>query len=280
MLRPRWLGWLAVVLVLMATFTWLGFWQLGVAQAKGRQDLVDAARTIPPVPLDELLTPQGQFPGDKSSRRVIAVGRYDAAGQVVVVDRRLGSAMGGWVITPLVVQGTGAYLAVLRGFTTTLDAPPPTTTGTVTVVGSIAPAESPVPPAGLPAGRLGSVDLAALANQWPGRLYNAFVFAISETPSATAVGTAPGQLQRVPPPSPSPGLAAQNFAYAIQWWLFALFALWMWWKMVGDDHHRELADGPPDGPSDDPPDDPPGRVPDQVPNPSHLTQPVEQESVP
>ena len=31
----------------------------------------------------------------------------------------------------------------------------------------------------------------------------------------------------------------RNTAYAIQWWVFAAFVLWMWWKMVADEHRRE-----------------------------------------
>jgi cytochrome oxidase assembly protein ShyY1 len=226
----------------MGLFTWLGFWQLGVAHDSARAEMVERAENSPVVPIDTLLRPHGAFPGLDSSRRVSAVGRYDAAGQFVVPNRRLSGVAGSWVVTPLVVETTGARLAVLRGFMEGTAAPAPTSGDTaVTVVGSIAPGESPLELPGQPAGQLGAVDLGHLANVWPGQLYNAFVFAISETPSATVVGSTPGSLQRVPPPSPDPGMTPRNTAYAVQWWIFALFALWMWWRMVKDAHQREVA---------------------------------------
>ena len=88
---------------------------------------------------------------------------------------------------------------------------------------------------GVQPGQLGALDLSVLVNQWPGDLYNAFVFATGEQ-----VGGGPaalGALQRVPPPSPTGGggLQWRNAAYALQWWIFALFAAWMWFKMVRDD---------------------------------------------
>ena len=45
----------------------------------------------------------------------------------------------------------------------------------------------------------------------------------------------------MPPPDLPSGFTLRNLAYALQWWIFALFALWMWWKMVRDAHRRSLA---------------------------------------
>jgi surfeit locus 1 family protein len=46
----------------------------------------------------------------------------------------------------------------------------------------------------------------------------------------------------VPPPSPQPhGIAWRNAAYAVQWWVFAGFALVMWWKMVQQAARDEAA---------------------------------------
>ena len=41
----------------------------------------------------------------------------------------------------------------------------------------------------------------------------------------------------MPPPSlVGSGLSWRNAAYALQWWVFALFAGYMWWRMVRDDY--------------------------------------------
>ncbi len=244
MLKPRWLGLLGLLLVILVAFTFLGLWQLSVARDDARKEAVEAAPRQPVAALASVLTPHGEFPATASGRRVEAVGRYDAAGQVLVADRRLDGAPGFWVVTPLVVADTGARVAVLRGFVRAAPAPAPVTDADVTVLGTLAPGESPVSSSQpLPPGQLPSVDLGHLVNVWDGPIYNAFVFAVSETPDASAAGpagsSAGGGLERVPPPPVPSGLTLRNAAYAVQWWVFGLFAAWMWWKMVREDHRRD-----------------------------------------
>ena len=43
-LKPRWLGLLALVVVVMVAFSMLGLWQLNVARDKGRAEAVKARR--------------------------------------------------------------------------------------------------------------------------------------------------------------------------------------------------------------------------------------------
>lgn len=236
MLKPRWLGLLGVLVVLMVAFTFLGLWQLSVARDDARREALAQAPNQAAVALDQALEPHTAFPAEASGRPVTATGRYDASGQVLVVDRRLDGSSGSWVVTPLVVDGSGARIAVLRGFVRDESArgPAPAATGPVTVTGTLAPGESPSS-ASLPEGQLGSVDLARLVNLWPGELYNAFVFATAESPDVS-----PG-VQRVPPPVVPTGLTWRNAAYALQWWVFGLFAAYMWWRMVRDDHRRDEA---------------------------------------
>ena len=111
------------------------------------------------------------------------------------------------------------------------------------LVGSLAPTESPVDGRRrVPDGQIGSIDVGALLNVWGGEVYNAFLFAISETPDSGVAGpagaSATGGMERVPPPDLPSGLTPRNAAYALQWWVFAAFALWMWVKMVRDDYRR------------------------------------------
>ena len=88
----------------------------------------------------------------------------------------------------------------------------------------------------------GSIDVGALLNDWGGEVYNAFLFDIRETPDQGVTGptgaSASGGMERVPPPDLPSGLTLRNAAYALQWWVFAAFALWMWVKMVRDDYRR------------------------------------------
>ncbi len=233
-LKPRWLGLLGVALLVIIAFVQLGRWQLGVAQDKARIAAVKAAGAKPPVDVTTILRPHEQFPADGSGRLITATGTY-AEGQVLVSGRLLGGRTGYWVVTPFTVASTGATLPLLRGWTATPTAPAPPTTP-VTVRASLAPGEAPSRD-GLPAGTLSSVDLSRLVNAWSGEIYNAFGFVQDETPAPPAATTA--GLTRVPPPLPPSGLQWRNAAYAIQWWIFAAFALYLWARMVHQAHREE-----------------------------------------
>ena len=63
-----------------------------------------------------MLQPHAPFRDDLSSRPVTASGRYAVEGQLLVPDRRLDGVSGLWVLTPFVVDGSGATLPVVRGF--------------------------------------------------------------------------------------------------------------------------------------------------------------------
>ncbi|WP_406832086.1 SURF1 family protein [Pedococcus sp. KACC 23699] len=245
-LKPRWLGLFALLVLIIVTFTQLGLWQLHVAQDKGLADALRKAHEARPALVDTVIRPHEAFPNPQSNRAVTAVGEYVPADQFLVGPRRLDGRQGYWVVTPLVVAETGARLAVVRGFVSDPAAAGRAPAGEVSVDGSLAPGESPsVAPAALPAAGpevLGSVDLSILVNRWPGDLYNAFVFAQSEK-SATGAGIAPAEgLHRVPPPEVTGGLKWRNAAYALQWWVFAGFAAFMWFRMVRDDAQHERED--------------------------------------
>jgi surfeit locus 1 family protein len=247
-LKPNWLGLLAIVVAVMVSFGMLGLWQLNVARDKGRAQDVSSAPTRPVADIAAVLAPQGPFPQDGTGRRITATGRYDWSGQVLVTPRVLRGELGYWVVTPLVVRSTGARIAVVRGFVTDpAQAVEPNVATEVTVSGALAPGESPpdntlhTDPV-LPYGQMATLDLSMLVNRWPGTLYNAFVFATAEQPDVTAA-TAPA-VKRVPPPAlVGGGLSWLNAAYALQWWVFALFAAYMWWRMVRDDYEDNDQDG-------------------------------------
>lgn len=242
-LTPRFLGLLGLVLVLCATFVWLGRWQLGVAESSAHREAVESARAKAPADLTTLLRPHEPFRGDLSSRPFIATGHYVAEGQLLVPGRRLEGKPGLWVLAPFVLDNGGATLPVVRGFVPdagSADAPPE---GTVTIRGGLAPGESPSPDP-VPSGQIGSVDLSLLVNTWPGELYNAFGFVESQTPATAST------LTLVPTPVGDTGLQWRNAAYAVQWWIFAAFTLWMWARMVRDETRRSRAQAAPGEPGD------------------------------
>ncbi len=234
-LTPRFLGLLGLALVLCATFVWLGRWQLGVAESTAHREAVEQARSQKPAELTTLLQPHAPFRGDLSTRPFIATGHYAAEGQLLVPGRRLEGRPGLWVLTPFVLDNGGATLPVVRGFVPDAASAAPPPEGTLTIRGGLAPGESPSPDP-VPSGQVGSVDLSVLVNAWPGELYNAFGFLESQSPAPASGPTL------VPTPVVDTGVQWRNAAYAVQWWIFAAFTLWMWARMVRDETRRSRAE--------------------------------------
>ena len=257
-LKPRWLGLFAVLVLILVSFTRLGLWQLDVAKSKGRAEAVAHSAGRPVADLTSVVRPHEAFPADGSGRRVRATGSYAADGQVLVAPRRLHGRTGYWVVAPFVLDG-GGTLPVVRGFTTDPASVRPPPEGRFTARGSLAPGESPAETPAAPSGAaggatpadpvLGSIDLSVLVNRWHGDLFNAFAFALEERGARGATAGAPldpAPLERVPPPAPGEtGLSWRNAAYALQWWIFAAFAAYMWFRMVRDDAENDRREAAP-----------------------------------
>ncbi len=228
LLTPRRVGFFMALLGVVAACVLLGLWQLGVAKDEGRRQSVEAAGSMARQPLESVTRAHGPFEADLSNRPVTVTGTYAADRSLVVVDRRIGDRSGSWVVTPL--ETAGGTVAVLRGLvegSPTLAPDPPT--GPVTVLGTLGPSESPRDGARLPGEQRRSIDLAALVNEWPGELYNVVLLASDESVDGSPVAAA--GLTRVPPPDSGTQLNLRNAAYAVQWWVFGIFAVVMWWKM-------------------------------------------------
>ena len=76
-------------------------------------------------------------------------------------------------------------------------------------------------------------------NTWPSPIHNGYLFAQEVTADGEPVEFAPGALEVVPPPAPeSAGWDWQNAGYALQWWLFALFGVWVAVRMLYDESRR------------------------------------------
>lgn len=215
-----------VALACAVLFVIAGRWQWSVAHDVARADAVREVQERPVSPLSEVVGPHESFPDEGSGQRVSTRGSY-SGDPVLVVGRRFDGAEVSWVLDRFVVDDTKANLAVVRGWIPKGEDPPSPPTGTIDLEGSLAPPEAPDESSGIEDGKLTSVDIAQLVNAWPGEIYNGFAFAVSEDGTAKAVG-----LQRVPPPLPDTSLKFRNVMYAGQWWMFAVFALWMWIKMV------------------------------------------------
>ncbi len=237
-MRPRWLAVLAVVLVAATGMARLGEWQLQRARDNGGAAR-RAAAARPAVPLTSLMAPQHRFPADAAGRSVQVSGRWDAAGQLLVAGRVQAGVRGWWVLTPLLLDD-GAAVPVVRGWTSDPGAAPaPAPAGPVQLTGVLLPGEpgvnrAPGQASGLPAGQLDRIDPAELVQRWTYPIYTGFVVA------GSGPAVVPATLTPVTVGSPDGGLALQNLSYAVQWWLFAAFGLFLWCRLVRDDHRGLL----------------------------------------
>ncbi|MBO1768486.1 MULTISPECIES: SURF1 family protein [unclassified Allobranchiibius] len=237
-LTPRLMGLFVLMVVLVVAFVLLGIWQLDVARSAGHATANHQMQDRPVTAITSVMQPAESFPSNGSLRPVRATGHYDGALQELVAGRTLDGHNGFWVLTPLVVDGNGARLPVVRGFVADPTHVPAPLTGSrqVTVTGALAPGESPAT-GSYPSGQIGAINLAVLANTWGGTVYNAFVFATDESPSATAAPVA-----TFPPPQPGGGgFHLLNAGYAVQWWAFSCFAVYVWVRMVRDEYAAEEA---------------------------------------
>ncbi|MEU4212191.1 SURF1 family protein [Streptomyces sp. NPDC026206] len=268
LLTPRWWGINVFAVLAIPVCLFMGSWQLSrfetrVDSHRDQQTQADEARTAKSAPLNELLP----VTTETSGRQATATGRYDIGHQLLVPDRDLDSRKGFYVLTLLRTDG-GKALPVVRGWlpgdaaskddTAKVPAPP---SGEVAVTGALQASESPSSKGvrtsgGLPQGQLGVISAASLVNLVPYGVYDAWI----------TVSKAPAPLAAVPPTAaPNSGLdlkAFQNLGYTGEWFVFAGFVAFMWFRLFRREAEaaRDLAlgitpdqpagPGGPDGPDD------------------------------
>lgn len=258
-LQPRMIGILLLFLLAAAVCGRLGVWQLDRAYQRAelaaQQEAAEQAAHRPEA-LGDLLAPQTSFPGELVGTEAWVTGTYEPEGQMLVAGRSLDGRTGYLVLTPLRVSddGTGGaswadlsgppVLPVVRGWT---DSPTPSDValevpdGEVRVTGWLQASESvqdggePLPddPDGPPL--TDSVATGALVNVWGGPIYSGYAVLTSSDPAQpSAADGGPAPLPR-PVLEGSDGVNLQNLFYALQWWVFGLFAVLLWVRLVRDE---------------------------------------------
>ncbi|KUL51085.1 hypothetical protein ADL22_06750 [Streptomyces sp. NRRL F-4489] len=242
LLTPRWWGINVFAILAIPFCIFMGTWQLSrfdarVATHQQQENRTADAKTAAPRPLEKLL-PVDQV---TSGRQASARGRYDAAHQLLVPDRTLKGSHGdeqGFYVLTLLRTDSGKALPVVRGWlpgdaedkaaTAKVPAPP---TGEVSVTGALQASENQGTPGvqaggGLPAGQLGMISAASLVNIVPYGVYDAWI----------TLADPPAPLRAVPPAAAEgSGLdmkAFQNLGYTGEWFAFAGFVLFMWFRLV------------------------------------------------
>lgn len=232
LLTPRWLGLSAGLVAVVGTCAVLGWWQWDRATTE-----VEAQPPSGVAPLLQVHGSGSPVAPEDAGRQVELSGSYDEDRELLVVDRLDAGRSGAWVVTAFTLEGADdVTIPVVRGWIPGGATPPPAPTGRVRLVGWLEPSEpttlrdpSRDP---LPDGQVELVSTAELLSLWQPPLLQGFVIVDDPTPKSP--------LRPVSPPALSTTTEVdwQNLAYAIQWWLFGLFAIFWFVRMV----HLEAQD--------------------------------------
>lgn len=244
LLTPRWWGINVFVLLAIPFCIFMGSWQLGrfedrveahdAAQEQADRQASASRSDAKARPLDSLLPVDQKTSGERAS----ATGRYGK--QLLVPDRKVDDKPGYYVLT-LLHTDNGKDLPVVRGWLpgeANAAKAPAAPAGEVTVTGVLQASESPgsngvSAAGGLPNGQLGAISAASLVNMVQGDVYDAWV----------TLDKGDSGMKPVPAAAPdNSGLdlkAFQNLGYTGEWFVFAGFVVFMWFRLFR--REREFA---------------------------------------
>lgn len=253
LLAPRLLPLHLVGIVATAAAVALGLWQLDVWRAEresAARDLTD----LPAVELTSVLDADDPFPGSAVGRPVEVSGAWLPAATFYVAERRDGDRDGYWAVTPAAVCeepagcASSPALLVVRGWTADPASAPPAPEGRVELRGWLQPPEGSGRPDPDPSDDVfPEVRIADAIQRVDQDLFGAFLVLERAEPAAATDDLVPVTPDTMPAPSSDTGL--RNLLYGLQWWVFAGFAVFVWWRWVKDEIERsreaEAAAGPP-----------------------------------
>lgn len=260
-LKPRWIAGFVFAIAVSGVFVLLSQWQFG----RSTQPEVPTNPATEQVrPLTDTLHPGEFFHGTDADQMVSAQGSYDPAKQLLVPGRLHDGKTGYWVVSAFAVDGapalTGAaaspqtWIPVARGWVAEPGDAPAPPSGTLELTGRLLPSEAPVPGTAPKPGEATAVSVAELINYWEVSSYPGFVAATAEVANGVDVSAAAVQGELLPldigPQPPAQQINWLNLFYSLEWVVFAGFALFIWWRLVKDDYHRDLEESLEDGDED------------------------------
>lgn len=236
----RMLAFHALVLVVVPTFIWLGFWQLDRWEVRSaavnlQQENIEAEH----VPVEALAEVGSDVDPADRWRTVEATGTWDTDNELLLRNREGSGGVGFHVLTPLITEdGTG--LLVNRGWIergeTARDTPdtPAVPEGEVTVQGRLHYSETEENTGlrnreNLPERQIMIVDVDGLAEDLPYPIYGGYAELTSQDPEPD------NPPERVLLQEENSGM---SLSYAVQWWVFSIVAVVGWIVLV----RRELHD--------------------------------------
>ena len=226
--RPKWLLALSGFLVIVGVFSGLAQWQW---QRSVDEATVIERDTETAVALESVATPQSTITTDASGRMVKVECQIVATDDVWVTNRAVPGDRGDWLVRHCVTPNRDSVAVVAGWAPSQFDGPYPDTSGET--VGRYVPTESPQA-SDFEAGLLEVIAIGEMVNLWaePGPVYGGFI----------VMDQAPEPLRTIPTEAPATdaSLNILNVFYSIQWLIFAVFALYFWYRLVKDEVEKEL----------------------------------------
>lgn len=257
----RWLGFLALILMLVTGFVMLSAWQLN-ASFSGRVTADPAKDKVRHY--SQVLEANAPLTASKADTVVEARGRYVPGSSYLVAHHFDGNEQGYWVVSQFVPNDgqkvelkSGEQtrsIALARAWVPKAENLPPEPQGTVTVAGRVVGNEAPVYSKKTEGERvLGSAASAYLSNLWDAPLYSAILTVAAEVPqgqelpltaeqtiaeNATIIGGSEDIRPVRPHQVENTSFNWLNIFYSLEWIVFAGFALYLWWRMLKDSVHK------------------------------------------
>lgn len=242
LLAPRLLPLHLLGLALTVGAVLMGIWQVNVWQTHREAEARDLT-SLAPLSLDRVLGPDQPFPNSAVGRPVDLEGEWLPRSTFYVTDRVQAGKRGFWVVTPVAVCAetaacrTSSALLVVRGWTAQPDQAPAAPEGRVRLTGWLQPPEgSGLTDPDPTDDRLPEVRIADAIQRVDQDLYGAFLITKDARPPDGTAGLKPVTPESAPQVGATSGL--RNLLYGIQWWIFAGFAVVVWWRWGRDELQR------------------------------------------
>ena len=224
-ITPRWLIALVALIAFIAISIVLGRWQWDRTQ-----DILAAERAAAsePILLEELINDDGTWSNADIGRTVILNGQF-TGDELLLPNREYQGQSGTWTITRFKLDNQGS-VAVVRGWLPNDTQSPPIRIEPTTIQGVLHPNEAFYE--GANQDRIITVDAPALAGVWNIPLIDGYVMLQEQDPNLLA---ADASAPVIVPPTVQVGdvpFPLQNFFYAIQWWIFAAFAIFVYGRWL------------------------------------------------
>ncbi|MEP6482252.1 MAG: SURF1 family cytochrome oxidase biogenesis protein [Rhodoglobus sp.] len=228
--RPRWIGALILALAVAAGFAALGQWQI---ERSFESAVAPDQETEKVVPLESVAKAQSPVLSVATGQLVSVTAQF-VSGDYEVLSGRVNLAAPGYWVVGHAVLPDGASLAVAMGWAKnadvaasaikTLEQHPPTPA----VTGRYLPSESPQE-TDFEHGVHSVLAVPALVNEWstaPDGVYGGYLISHEKVEGLARIDS--------PAPSTEVSLNLLNIFYAVEWAIFAGFALFLWYRLVKD----------------------------------------------